>query len=501
MLVFLITVFLPLSGFAQKLELNVVEHTLKNGMKFLILERHEAPVFSTYLRFKVGSVNEHPGITGTSHLLEHMMFKGTQSMGTTNYKKEISLMEKIEKVMDQIDEAWAEGDEARIKALKEKLAKFQKEQKKYLVKNELWQTYMRNGGVGLNASTGNDGTQYYVSLPSNRLELWFFLESDRMKNPVLREFYSERDVVYEERRLRTDTQPRGKLWEQFGAAAFTAHPYGWPVVGWAADLETVRRSEVEAYFKAYYAPNNSIAVIVGDVDPEEVIRLAEKYFGKILSQPPPPPVQTREPEQKGERRVIVEFDANPSLLIGYHKPELTHPDQYVFDVIGDILSSGRTSRLYENIVKKKKLATRVRGFGGGQQFPNLFIFSATPRHPHTTLEVEEAIYEEIERLKKEPVSNWELEKVRNQADANFIRGLQTNFGMASRLGHYEVLTGSWRYLVDVIDKRKAVTTEEIMRVAQETFTPSNRTVASLVKKEKSNYSWPDSQALESMKGE
>jgi predicted Zn-dependent peptidase len=405
-------------------------------------------------------------------------------MGTTDYKKELHLMEKIEKVVDKIDHAWAEKNKEKIKDLKEELAELQKEQKRYIVKDELWQTYMRHGGVGLNASTGNDGTQYFVSLPSNRLELWFFLESDRMKIPLFREFYSERDVVYEERRLRTDTQPRGKLWEEFEATAFKAHPYGWPVVGWAADLETVRRVEVEEYFKTYYAPNNAIAVIVGDVDVKEVIRLAEKYFERIPAQSPPPPVQTREPEQHGERRVTVEFEANPHLLIGYHKPELTHPDQFVFDVMGSILSRGRTSRLYENIVKKKKLATRIWASGGGQQFPNLFIFSATPRHPHTPEEIEEAIYEEIERLKTEPISDWELEKVRNQADADFIRGLRSNFGMAYRLGNYEALTGSWKYLVDVIEKRKAVTPEEIMNVSRKFFTSTNRTVATLVKIEK-----------------
>lgn len=474
---------------AGEMRLNVVEHDLENGMKILILERHTSPVVSFYLRFKVGSVDEHPGITGIAHLCEHMMFKGTKNVGTWDYEAEAPLLAKI----DSVAQEWRaevectkhplyRGDTPRLEELRQEIAEVQQEEKDYVIKDELWETYMKNGGVQLNASTGNDGTQYYVSLPANTIELWAYLESDRIANPIFREFYSERDVVIEERRLRTDDQPWGKLWEEFYAAAFTAHPYSWPVVGSATDIQMILREDVERFFRTYYAPNNTIAVIVGDVNPERVIDLCERYFGPIPAQEPPPPVITEEPPQTGERRVTVQFDAEPIVAIGYHVPGGGDPDQPVLEVMASLLSEGKTSRFYKNIVEKK-LATSVNAYAPFSRYPELFTVTATPLKPHSTQEVEEAIYVELEKLKTEPVSEWELEKFANQLEADFIRGMKSNMGMAWRLGNYQALVGDWRHLLRHKKELGAVTPEDIMRIAKRYLNDHNRTVATLVKKE------------------
>lgn len=474
-----------------KVTLDVKEKTLKNGLTILVVENHTAPVVSCLMRFKVGSVDERPGITGTAHLLEHMLFKGSKQIGTTNYEAEVPIMKKIDSLavllrdeQRKLQNVLWKGDSARVKSLRDQIAQLQDDEKKYVIKDELWETYLENGGTGLNASTGNDGTQYYVALPANRLELWAWLESDRLRNPILREFYSERDVVFEERRLRTDTQPFGKLFEQFNALAFSAHPYHWPVVGWPGDLKTVMREEVEVFFKQYYAPNNAIMCVVGDVRADEVFAMMTRYFEDIPAFPEPPrPVFTDEPKQEGERRAEVEFEANPLLAIGFMAREIAHPDNEVLDVAAAILSQGRTSRLYKKIVEEKKLAVGVNAANASSRYPDLFFITATPLAPHTTAEIEAAVYEELERLKTEPVTEWELQKVKNQLDANFIRGLSSNTGTAFGLATVTALTGDWRYGLQNIENCKKVTAADVMKVANKYFTKSNRTVVTLVKKE------------------
>lgn len=476
-----------------KVTLDVKEKTLKNGLQILVVENHTAPVATCMMRFKVGSVDEHPGITGSAHLLEHMLFKGTRQVGTTNYEAEVPIMKKIDSLAVLLREEqrklqnvlWG-GDSSKIKSLRDQMAQLQDSQKKYIIKDELWETYLENGGTGLNANTGNDGTQFFVSLPANRLELWAWLESDRLRNPVFREFYSERDVVFEERRLRTDTQPFGKLFEQFNALAFNASPYSWPVVGWPGDLKTVMREEVEQFYKQYYAPNNAVACIVGDVKADSVFALLTRYFEDIPAFPQKPrPVFTDEPKQEGERRAEVEFEANPLLAIGFMGKEIANPDNEVLDVIASVLSDGRTSRLYKKIVEEKKLAVSINASNSSSRYPDLFFVTATPLAPHTTAEIEAAVYDELERLKTEPVSRWELEKVRNQLDASFIRSLSSNTGVAFQLVSITALTGDWHYLVQQIENEKKVTPEDIMRVAKQYFTKTNRTVVNLVSKQKS----------------
>ncbi len=477
---------------AEQLNIDVKEHVLDNKMKFLVIENHDAPVFSTIVRVKVGAVDERPGQTGLSHFLEHMMFKGTKIFGTTDYEAEANLMAQIDSVGELLMDEWRKlqdpmnypPDSTRYNELREEIAKIQESQKEYIVKDELWETYLKHGGTMLNASTGSDGTQYYVSLPSNRVKLWMLMESDRLKNMIFREFYSERDVVYEERRMRTDNSPRGKLYEQFAATAFTSSAYQHPVVGWSSDIESWDHELLQEYYSNYYTPNNTVAVIAGDVDPEEVFSMAEKYFGDWERGPEPPRQTTFEPEQKGERRVNVEYDANPMLLIGYHIPAAGHPDMAALDALSDILSRGRTSRLNKSIVEDQKIASSVSAYSSFSRYPSLFTFSGTPLKGHTTQELEEAIYAEIKKIKTEPVSNWELQKVKNQFDAAMIKSVNSNMGMCWRLANYEAMVGDWSYINDFWQAYKAVTAEDIMRVANKYLNKSNRTVATLVKPDK-----------------
>jgi predicted Zn-dependent peptidase len=352
-----------------------------------------------------------------------------------------------------------------------------------VVGNELAMLYQRHGGVGLNASTGKDVTRYTVSLPANRLPLWAAVESDRMANPVLREFYKERDVVLEERRLRTDDSPAGLLYEVFTAAAFQAHPYGFPTIGWASDIQSLTPAVTEQFFRTYYGPANAVIAIVGDINPPEVLELLGRTFGKVPPASPPPPIVTVEPPQRGERRVEVEFDAEPTLLIGYHKPAMGHADDYVFDVIDSILSEGQTSRLYRRLVRDKRVAMSVdtqTGFPGAQA-PNLFVIGAVPLAPHTADEVEEAITQELERLKTEPVTQEELQKVLNNLDAELLRSLRSNSGLASQLAFFQTIAKDWRYLLAARDRIAKVTPKDIQRVASQYLVKSNRTVAVLAK--------------------
>lgn len=482
--------FLSTLTWAQStdVQLDVRKHTLTNGLRVLVLENHSAPVFSSIIRFNTGSVDERPGITGTSHLLEHMLFKGTKIVGTSNYEAEVPLMAKIDSLAHlayaeqvKIQSPLNPPDSARLKQLRQQMADLQSEQKQYVIKDEMWGTYLQNGGSGLNASTGNDGTQYYVSLPKNRLELWAFLESDRMANLVLREFYSERDVVMEERRLSRDNTAQGRLGEATAATVNWASPYGWPVIGWMSDLQTVLREDVEQYFKSHYSPANAVAVIVGDVNADSVFAICERYFGKIPPQPLPRPVVTRDAPQTGERRVEVEYDANPMAYICWQTPQIGHPDLPALDVAANILSSGRTSRFYKNI-REKKLGTAGASVDYSR-YPGTFTCDVSPYGDHTIQELETAVYAEIDRMKTEKVTDWELQRVRNQVDAQLWRSMDSNRGLASRIANSEVMTGDWREFLNRSKAVKEVTADDVMRVINQYLVKKNRSVVYLVKPE------------------
>ncbi len=480
------------SGLADR----VVEQKLANGLTVLMVERHQTPVVSLNMTFRVGGVNEQVGQTGLAHLYEHMAFKGTRTVGTKDYEKERPILEEWFRVGTELEQRQRElarksqersgssEDRAAIERLQKRFTELQDQAGQFVAGNEMALLYQRHGGVGLNAATGKDLTRYMINLPANRLPLWAALEADRMAHPVLREFYKERGVVMEERRLRNDDSPNGLLYETFTSAAFRAHQYGIPTIGWESDILSLTPADTEAFFKAYYGPGNATIAIVGDINPKEVMTLIEHTFGTIPASPSQPPLVTVEPPQRGERRVEVEFDAEPSLVIGFHKPALGHPDDYVFDVIDAVLSDGLTSRLYTSLVREKRIAVSVGSDANypGVRSPNLFILNATPRAPHTTAEVEAAMYAEIERLKTEPVSSKELEKVLNNLDADLVRALRSNGGLASQLALFQTVAGDWRYALKSRDKIAAVTVADIQRVATEYFTKSNRTVATLVKK-------------------
>jgi predicted Zn-dependent peptidase len=467
--------------------LHVVKHRLRNGMTFLIVERRVSPTVAAYIRFKVGGVDDPAGVTGIAHLLEHMMFKGTSTFSTTNYAAERPLIERLDRLNVELQQLQYQQqtsmlthpDPARIARLKKEIAGTLAHEKQYIVPGELDEAYDRLGGIDLNANTGNDYTTYTIQIPSNALEAWAYVEADRIRDPVFREFYAERDVVHEERRMRTDTDPGGLLSETLDALSWTAHPYRNPVIGWPTDIDSTRRSEVLAYFRTHYAPNNAIAAVVGDVDPQVVIRLAEKYFGSIPPHPQPAIVLTIEPEQRGERRARVVFDASPQLSMAYHIPAYGHPDAPALQMLGSLLSDGRTSRFYRAITQKG--LGQAGADGGTTQYPNLFGISGTPRQPTTVEELEKAILAEIERVKTEPVSERELQRLRNQLDADLVRSLDSNSGIAAHLLGYEALTGDWSYIYKELALLKAVTPDDLMRVARKYLTPENRTVVTLVR--------------------
>ncbi|MGH9579757.1 MAG: M16 family metallopeptidase, partial [Terriglobales bacterium] len=349
----------------------------------------------------------------------------------------------------------------------------------YVVSDEFSEIIDREGGVGLNAFTSSDETGYFYSLPANRLELWAYLESERFLKPVMREFYKERDVVFEERRLRTDSQPVGRLFEQFLAAAFIAHPYQRPVVGWASDLQAFSATDALAFYKRYYVPANMVVTLVGNVKASEALPIIEKYFGRLPAGTKPEPTRTVEPEQNAERIVILREQAQPFYFEGYHRPDSRDPDDAIYNAISDVMSKGRTSRLYRSLVRDKKIAVFAGGFNGfpGDKYPHLFAFLTVPSAGHTPQEVGDAVHQELERLKTEDVSDDELQSVKTRAKADLIRGLASNQGLANQLGSAQARFGDWRELFRQVDKIERVTKEDIRRVANKTFVATNRTVA------------------------
>ncbi len=470
---------------ALRLEDQVIEYMLDNGLKLLMVERHEVPRVVCHIYFRVGSVCEQPGITGISHFHEHMMFKGTHVIGVTDFEQDDTINRQIDALMEQIymEKYWKrDGDQNQIKAWEAEADSLIKLEKKWIIKDDLWENYMKNGGTGLNASTSEEITGYYVTLPSNKVELQMWLESDRMMNPYFREFYSEKEVVREERRL-SENRPGYFFREQLNATFYTASPYEWGVIGWDVDLQKVTKADMIAYNRRFYIPNNAVAVYVGDINPEEIIALAKKYFGRIPRGKDPEPVRTTEPKQFCEKRVYGEAGAPPSVTIMYHIPPAGHSDDEVFTVISGIMNE-RTGRLYKKLVIEKGIALDAYGYGRGAMYAGQFSFGGRPKviEGHTPEELELALYEEIERLKNEPVSDYELQKVKNRAEANFIMSLRSSRGLASRLGRAELGLG-WRNLQLSVDQLKKVTADDIIRVAKTYFTKDNRTVGILVRKE------------------
>ncbi len=415
-------------SFAQVL--NVTEKVLPNGLKVLLKEEHKSPVVTFQIWYKVGSRNEKLGTTGISHLLEHMMFKGTKKYGPKTFS----------------------------------------------------QTVMRNGGND-NAFTGRDYTAYFENFAADRIDISLDVESDRMHNLLLDEasFRSERDVVKEERRMRTEDDPTSSMVEQMMAVAFLAHPYQWPVIGWMADIGNITRDDLYQHYRTYYAPNNATIVVAGDFETKKLLPRIEQAFGSIPRQLSPPKVGAVEPKQQGERRVVVKRPAElPAVFTGYHTPDIKHPDTYALEVLQSIMASGKSSRLYRSLVYEQQIALYAGGdYDNIANDPDLFYVYAGVMPGKTTDEVEKALWAEIEKLKTAPVKDDELQKAKNQIESGFIMGQDSIFYQAMLLGQFETVA-SWHLLESYVKNIRAVTAEDVMRVAREYLTENNRTVGILV---------------------
>ncbi len=488
--VFSLFLFFP-HALAQNLESfskHVTSHTLKNGWTFIIVERPKAPVFAFMTRVNVGSAQERSGETGLAHMFEHMAFKGTPRVGTTNYEDEQKALKDLEAAYQAYQQA-RQLSTTHADEVKELAAQFKKAQSvagQYVVKNEFGDIIEREGGVSLNAFTSADVTGYFYALPANKVELFAYLESERFLQPVFREFYKERDVVMEERRLRTESRATGRLIEQFVSTAFIAHPYHHPVIGYASDIQSYTMTDAEEFYREQYVPSNMVTAIVGDVKAEELIPLLESYFGRIPSGPKPEALRTIEPPSIAEKTVVLKDPSQPFYLEGYHKPSVTHPDQPVFDAIDDILTNGRTSRFYRSLVRDKKIAVSVGSYGAypGEKYPHLWVAYGVPARGVSNETVQSAIRSELQRLRTEDVSDEELAKFRTRAKAGLLRALGSNLGLAMHLTDYHMLFGDWRELFQYIKRLDAVTKSDIRRVANQTFLELNRVVA-MIETEKS----------------
>lgn len=488
--------------FAAAQKVPVQEIILDNGMHVLLVPRKGDPNIAAGWIAHVGSVNERPGITGLSHLFEHMMFKGTRTIGTKDIDANLKLIKEMDDVRADLRKEQetlilkarlgeisdAKDPKYRSERHKELLAKFEelnKREKDLMVKDEFDRVYTTAGGSGMNAGTSNDFTVYFINVPANKLELWFWMESDRLLNPVFREFYSERDVVHEERRLRTDSTPTGKFNELYDSMFWQSSPYGWPVLGWPSDLEGITREEALDYFAVNYAPNNLTACLVGDVDPARAKELAQQYFGRLPRGPhPPEPVRTSEMPQLAEKRMVAWAETVPQVRVRYHTVAEGHPDDYVLDILSSLLS-GRTGRLYKSLVLQQAVANSANAFQDSRKYEGLFELSGVAKPGKTPEEVEQALYKEIERMQKELVEPNELQKVKNQFAANNFRSIQSNFNLMVQLLLRDNTRG-WETINSDPARHQAVTAEDVRRVANTYFQPENRTIAVYYTKKKAD---------------
>jgi predicted Zn-dependent peptidase len=474
-----------LTAHAQDLssfERRITTKVLPNGLTLIICERPDAPVFSYFTIVDAGDANDPDGQSGLAHMFEHLAFKGTQDIGTINYPAERIALDKVEETNAAFQAEYRKSvgrDPEKLKTLHAAFVQAQAEAQKYVIPNQFTEIAESNGATGLNAQTSLDDTQYYWSMPSNRLELWAYMESDRIANPVPREFYKERDVVMEERRMRIDSNPIGRMVEQFLAAAYVAHPYHRPGVGWASELSQITATQAAAFHQKYYVPSNIVIAVTGDLKASEAMPMLEKYLGAIPAGPHPEGMTTVEPRQAGEKSVILKEQTQPLYIEGYHKPDYRDPDDAVYDAIQDIFSNGRTSRLYRSLVRDQQIAAQAEGFSGfpGNKYPGLFAFFAVPNPGHTPQEMRTAIHKEIDKLKTTDVSDDELSMFKTRARADLLRGLGDNQGLAEQLAIYQLRFGDWRELFNQLKRIDAVSKEDIRRVASKTFVDTNRTYA------------------------
>jgi len=469
----------------KSFEQRITTKVLPNGLTLIVCERHDAPVFSYTTFVDAGDVDDPSGESGLAHMFEHLAFKGTSQIGTTDYATEKVALEKVEAANDAYEAEYLKAvrrDEKKLAELKKAFLEAQAEAHKYVIPNQFTDVAERNGAEGLNAQTGMDETMFFWSMPENRLELWAWLESARLSDTVPREFYKERDVVVEERRMRTDSNPIGRLVEQFLATAYVAHNYGRSAIGWPSEVSQINATEAMEFHKKYYVGSNIVVSVVGDVKAAEVMPLLEKYFSKVPGGPKPEEMTTVEPKQFAEKSVTIREQTQPFYLEGYHRPDFHDPDDAVYDAIGDIMSNGRVSRLYRSLVRDQQIAAEAEGFSGfpGDKYPGLFAFYAVPLPGHTPDQMRDAIHKEIEKLKTVDVTDDELAMFKTRTRADLLRGLADNQGLSNSLAEYQTRYGDWRELFTQLDKVDKVTKADIRRVANKVFVAGNRTSAEIV---------------------
>ena len=470
--------------YLQQFEKEITVRMLPNGLTLIVCERAEAPVFSYHTLVDAGDVNDPTGESGLAHMFEHLAFKGTSQIGTKDYAAESVALEKVEAANDAYEAEYrkpAGRDEQELAELNKAFLEAQGEAEKYVIPNQFTEVAEANGAHDLNAETGLDDTEFFWSMPENRLELWAWLESSRLADTVPREFYKERGVVMEERRMRVDSDPIGRLEEQLLATAYVAHNYGRSEIGWPSEVSQITATEAMAFRKKYYVGGNIVVAIVGDVDAKTAMPMLEKYFIRVPGGPKPEDMTTVEPKQFAEKSVIIREQTQPFYIEGYHRPSYRDRDDAVYDAISDIMSNGRVSRLYRSLVEQQQIAAEAEGYSPfpGEKYPSLFAFYAIPLPGHTTAEMREAIHKEIEKLKTTDVTDAELEMYKTRTRADLLRGLDDNEGLADSLAEYQTRYGDWRELFLQLDKVDKVTKADIRRVANQVFVASNRTSAEI----------------------
>jgi predicted Zn-dependent peptidase len=469
---------------AAEIDIPVHYDTLDNGLRMIIVPDTNVAVVSCRLYYFVGSMYEGPGTSGLSHMYEHMLFKGTKSLGTTDYRAEVPIMNRIDSLDSRIRRLRQEGvpeSDQRVQELRTEIFSLLEEQRRYIKKDEIWETYLDNGGTHLNAWTGDDMTAYIVTLPKNKVELFFAIESDRMSNPVLREFYSERDVVTEERRMRYENRTIGRYWERLFALFYTAHPYRIPTIGWMSDIRAYTREKLREHVNRYYAPDNAVLVLVGNVDPRKAVADIERYFGDIpRAEEPKEEVVTREPAPIGETRFSVYDKAQPRIDILFHTPGYPDEDLYRLDVVEGVLS-GRSGRLFDRLVNKEELCTDAGAGNAYRLHDGYFHAWATLKNDADPETVERILLEEITGLIERPPSPREMERVKNSIRKGFIGRLESQEGLSDQLAWFERL-GTWRDMLDYPDKIAAVKPESVPAVVSRYLDPDLKTIGLLLQR-------------------
>ena len=474
-------------GFSQDLksfEQRITTKVLPNGLTILICERPEAPVFSYSTFVDAGDVDDPSGQSGLAHMFEHLAFKGTSEIGTTDYTAEEVALAKVEAANNAYEAEFLKPvgrDPQKLAELKKAFVDAQADAHKYVIPNQFTEVAERNGAHDLNAQTALDETMYFWSMPQNRLELWAWLESRRLSDTVPREFYKERDVVLEERRMSVDSNPQGRLFEQFVATAYVAHNYGRSNIGWPSELSQITATQAMAFHKKYYVGSNVVIAIVGDVKASEAMPILVKYFSRVPGGPKPEDLTTVEPKQFAEKSLVIKDPSQPIYVEGYHRPSYRDPDDAVYDAISDILSNGRVSRLYRSLVRDQQIAAVAEGVSPypGSKYPSLFVFFGAPLPGHTNNEIRAAINKEIDKLKTTDVTDGELAMFKTRARADLLRGLANNQGLANALAEYQTRYGDWRELFRQLDRVDKVNKADIRRVANAVFVDSNRTTAEI----------------------